>query len=71
VLVSSHLLAEVARLADDLVIVDRGHLVATGALTELVGTGRPPDLEELFLGLTAGLTERPGDQPDGPTREQP
>jgi ABC-2 type transport system ATP-binding protein len=64
VLVSSHLLGEVARVADDLVIVDRGRLVRTGTLAELVGDdARPGDLEDLFLELTAGLAERPGERP--------
>ncbi|MGH3679944.1 MAG: ABC transporter ATP-binding protein, partial [Natronosporangium sp.] len=50
VLVSSHLLAEVARVADDVVIVDRGRRVGSGPLTELVGAGEPgARLEELFL----------------------
>ena len=35
VFVSSHLLAEVEQLAEDLVVVDRGRLVTTGALHEL------------------------------------
>lgn len=56
VLVSSHLLAEVARVADDVVIVDRGRRVGSGPLTELVGAGEPgARLEELFLTLTEGL----------------
>jgi ABC-2 type transport system ATP-binding protein len=55
VLVSSHLLGEVAKVADDLVIVDRGRIVRTGTLTELAGTDGSGDLEELFLRLTAGL----------------
>jgi ABC-2 type transport system ATP-binding protein len=39
VFVSSHLLAEVEQLADDVVVVNRGRLVATGALTELQQAG--------------------------------
>lgn len=35
VLVSSHLLAEIELLADDVVVVDRGRLVVQGALTDL------------------------------------
>jgi ABC-2 type transport system ATP-binding protein len=59
VLVSSHLLGEVAKIADDLVIVDRGRLVRTGTVTELVGPDGSGDLEDLFLRLTAGLAGRP------------
>ncbi len=35
VLVSSHLLSEVEHLADDLIVINRGHLVAEGSLAEL------------------------------------
>lgn len=38
VLVSSHLLAEVELLADDVVVVHRGHLVTSGALSDLQET---------------------------------
>jgi ABC-2 type transport system ATP-binding protein len=41
VLVSSHLLAEVAQTADDVVIVARGRLVAQGSLDELARRSRP------------------------------
>jgi ABC-2 type transport system ATP-binding protein len=50
VLVSSHVLAEVAQTVDQVVIVDRGRLVANVALDELARSGRT--LEELYLGLT-------------------
>jgi ABC-2 type transport system ATP-binding protein len=50
VLVSSHLLAEVALIADRVVVVDRGRLVASGLVGEL--TARGQTLEELFLRLT-------------------
>lgn len=35
VLVSSHLLGEVARLADDVIVIDQGHIVAAGSVAEL------------------------------------
>jgi ABC-2 type transport system ATP-binding protein len=50
VLVSSHLLAEVAQSVDQVIIIDRGRLVAAMAMAEV------PDgdsLEELYLELTA------------------
>lgn len=65
VLLSSHLLGEVAQVADDVIIVDRGRMVRQGPLAELVGSGEPGvagvRLEALFLELTAGLAgeERP------------
>jgi ABC-2 type transport system ATP-binding protein len=53
VLVSSHVLSEVAQVADGLVVIDRGRLVAQGAVADIIGTSgegvivRSPDLERL------------------------
>jgi ABC-2 type transport system ATP-binding protein len=49
VLVSSHLLAEVAQSVDQAMIIDRGHLVATLAMAELADAA---SLETLYLELT-------------------
>lgn len=57
VLVSSHLLAEVARTADRIVIISEGRLRFDGGLTELAGSAGPGDadaLEAAFLRLTVG-----------------
>jgi ABC-2 type transport system ATP-binding protein len=57
VLVSSHLLAEVARTADRIVVISDGLLRFDGDLTELAGpagTRSPDDLENAFLRLTVG-----------------
>ena len=54
VLVSSHLLAEVAQAVDGVMIIDRGRLVAAAPLDELTGGGRT--LEQVYLGLIAGRT---------------
>ena len=54
VLVSSHMLAEAAQTVDEVVIIDHGHLVATGRLGELTQGGRT--LEDVFLGLTGAPT---------------
>jgi ABC-2 type transport system ATP-binding protein len=54
VLVSSHMLAEAALTVDEVVIIDHGHLVATGRLGELTQGGRT--LEDVFLGLTGAPT---------------
>ncbi len=54
VLVSSHMLAEAALTVGEVVIIDRGHLVATGRLEELTEGGRT--LEDVFLGLTGAAT---------------
>jgi ABC-2 type transport system ATP-binding protein len=52
VLVSSHQLAEVEQLADDLVVIAAGRVVASGPLASVVGSHA--GLEEPFLELTAG-----------------
>jgi ABC-2 type transport system ATP-binding protein len=57
VLVSSHLLAEVARTADRIVVISEGRLRFDGDLTELAGPAGPGDadaLENAFLKLTIG-----------------
>jgi ABC-2 type transport system ATP-binding protein len=50
VLVSSHLLAEVAQTVDRVLIIDRGRLLAEGTLDELTADGRT--LEDVYLELT-------------------
>jgi ABC-2 type transport system ATP-binding protein len=54
VLVSSHMLAEVAQTVDQVVIVDRGRAVAQSGLAELTAGA---DLEDVFLQLTAGSAQ--------------
>lgn len=51
VLISSHVLAEVAQTVDQVIIIDRGRLAAIGALDELVGRG--DSLEDTYLQLTS------------------
>jgi ABC-2 type transport system ATP-binding protein len=52
VLVSSHLLAEVAQTVDRVLIIDHGRLLASGSLDELTRDGRT--LEDVYLALTTG-----------------
>jgi ABC-2 type transport system ATP-binding protein len=52
VLVSSHLLAEVAQTVDRVLIIDHGRLLAGGRLDELTSNGET--LEDVYLALTAG-----------------
>jgi ABC-2 type transport system ATP-binding protein len=53
VLISSHLLSEVAQTVDDLVIIADGRTRAQCALREL----NAPDLEDAFLELTSTMKE--------------
>jgi len=55
VLVSSHQLAQVEQLADDLVVIAAGRVVASGPLASVVGSHG--GLEEAFLALTSGAEE--------------
>jgi ABC-2 type transport system ATP-binding protein len=52
VLVSSHLLAEVAQTVGRVLIIDRGRLLASGTLAEL--TRNRQSLEDVYLELTGG-----------------
>jgi ABC-2 type transport system ATP-binding protein len=51
VLVSSHILAEVAQSVDSVIIINHGRAVTQAPIAELTATAR---LEDVFLGLTAG-----------------
>jgi ABC-2 type transport system ATP-binding protein len=50
VLISSHILAEVAQSVDQVIIIDQGRLIATTSIVELGGTR---SLEDLYLDVTA------------------
>ncbi len=50
VLISSHILAEVAQTVDSVIIVNHGRVVVQAPIAELTATAR---LEDVFLGLTA------------------
>jgi ABC-2 type transport system ATP-binding protein len=56
VLVSSHILAEVAQTADDVVIIRRGRTVAEAPLADLLATRPSATLEDIYLEL-AGTPE--------------
>ena len=55
VLVSSHQLMEIEQLADDLVVVAAGRVVASGTVESVVGTHA--GLEDAFLELTTAKGE--------------
>ena len=59
ILVSSHLLAELARTVDDVAVIDRGRLVAHGSVEERVARAGTDSLEDLYLGLTDPERTRP------------
>ncbi|WP_223881426.1 ABC transporter ATP-binding protein [Nesterenkonia ebinurensis] len=56
VLLSSHLLGELAETVDDVVIIREGRIVANGTLDEVTGTHR--NLEDAFFSLTAEKSTR-------------
>ena len=55
VLISSHLISEVAQTADQLIVIGRGRLLAQTTVAEL--SARSTSLEEAFFQLTEGSTE--------------
>jgi ABC-2 type transport system ATP-binding protein len=73
VLVSSHVLAEMAQTVDEVVVISRGRLVAQGSLDELTAGAeapvwvRSPEDERLRAALAAkeGVTADPGDAAGG------
>ena len=64
VLVSSHLISEMALMADHLIVIGRGRLLADTTMAELSATAG--SLEEAFFKLTAGTAQYSGeDYPAG------
>jgi ABC-2 type transport system ATP-binding protein len=55
VLISSHLISEMALTASDLIVIGQGRLLAQTTVDEL--SSRSTSLEEAFLDLTAGATD--------------
>jgi len=51
VLVSSHLMGEVEQVADDVVLIDGGRILAAEPLREFVGSDQPGTLEKRYLAL--------------------
>ncbi|GAB3160784.1 hypothetical protein GCM10027059_09490 [Myceligenerans halotolerans] len=64
VLLSSHLLHEVEKVADEIVVIGNGRIVAQGS-TELLLSHSQRSLEDLFLDLTADVSR------DGTARPEP
>jgi ABC-2 type transport system ATP-binding protein len=61
VLISSHLISEVAQTADQLIVIGRGRLLAQTTVAELSATSA--SLEEAFFKLTETSTEYSGNYP--------
>ncbi|HEY6276497.1 MAG TPA: ATP-binding cassette domain-containing protein [Streptosporangiaceae bacterium] len=61
VFVSSHLISEMALMAERLVVIGQGRLLADTSVAELAARG--PSLEAAFLDLTSGSTEYRAAQP--------
>lgn len=57
VLVSSHLLAELAQAVDDVIVIDHGQLMVHGPISDLLRTHRSSTLEDLFFDLTSKETQ--------------
>jgi ABC-2 type transport system ATP-binding protein len=57
IFISSHLLAELAQTVDDVVIINRGQLVAAGPMGELLEHTGASTLEDFFLGATSQDTQ--------------
>jgi ABC-2 type transport system ATP-binding protein len=53
VFVSSHLLAELAQTVDDVVVINRGRLIAHGPMVELLDRTHATSLESFFLDATS------------------
>jgi ABC-2 type transport system ATP-binding protein len=58
VLISSHLISEIAVTADHLIVIGQGRLLADTTVDEL--SGKHASLEDAFFALTAGTAEYPG-----------
>ena len=63
VLVSSHLMSEMAATADDIVVIDKGQIVSSGTLAEV--TAGFDSLEEAFFALTVRAVANSGDADNG------
>jgi ABC-2 type transport system ATP-binding protein len=58
VLVSSHLISEMAHTADALIVIGRGRLLAQTTVSQLSASGG--SLEEAFFQLTGGVVDYRG-----------
>ena len=66
-LLSSHLISEMALASDHLIVIGQGRLLADSTVTELTAGGR--SLEEAFFTLTSDSAEYRGVAPAQPRRQ--
>jgi ABC-2 type transport system ATP-binding protein len=59
-LVSSHLLSELASTADHVIVIGRGRLLADTTVADLIASHRGTSLEDAYLELTRGATDHRG-----------
>jgi ABC-2 type transport system ATP-binding protein len=59
ILVSSHILAEVAQTVDDVVVISRGRTIAQAPLGELLAARHGSTLEDIYLELTGSAEGEP------------
>jgi ABC-2 type transport system ATP-binding protein len=57
VFLSSHLVSELALIAEHVIVVGRGRLIADASVAQLLTATRTTSLEEAFMDLTAGAVE--------------
>lgn len=58
ILMSSHVMADVAELSDRVVVVDQGRVLAEGSPREIIALSGKDDLESAFVSLVAAQAER-------------
>ncbi|AFT82431.1 ABC transporter ATP-binding protein [Leuconostoc carnosum] len=58
ILITSHYGDEIERLANDVLIIDHGQIIAQGGTSELPSTYGYQDIESAYLGLTGYVEER-------------
>lgn len=58
ILITSHYGDEIERLANDVLIIDHGQIIAQGVTSELPSTYGYQDIESAYLGLTGYVEER-------------
>jgi ABC-2 type transport system ATP-binding protein len=61
-LISSHLMGELQRLADHVIVVGRGRVLADASVEDLLAAGNGTTLEDVYLALTGGHAEYTGSQ---------